>query len=191
MMGKLACLIGVSGAGKGFVVEKMLRENGGFEIITGDIVLHHAAIRLCPYLKPVHAWDWELWKLLVRDCDVRSAMRRTILDLVGCGSISAPSDKPLLAEATLFGMKSLRVDFQFALQKAGFDISESRVFWLDVSPKLVLEQIRKRDRQNERMIDEAEVDRRVKQYADTDPGADDRSDDGEKVASAIREFFLS
>jgi hypothetical protein len=117
-------------------------------------------------------------------------MRRTILDLVNCGIIPAPTGKPLLAEATLFGIRPLRDEFQIALKEAGFDISESRVFWLDVPARTVLERIRQRGRQNERWIDEAEVERRIEQFADTGPGADYRSHDGEEIASAIRDFFL-
>jgi hypothetical protein len=190
-MGRISYLIGVSGAGKGFVADRLRREVGGLGIITGDLVLHHAAIRLCPYLKAGHAWSWDLWNALSADCDLRSALSKSIQDLASAGALPSPAHgKFFLAEATLFGLNRVRGEFHAALTEAGFALGASTVAWLDVPPEEVMERVRRRDRANERWIDMDEIQKRHRQYMDCAPVADFRSHDTDETASAIREFLL-
>lgn len=192
-MSRIAYLIGIPGAGKSEITETLKRRIGEpLGIITGNHLLHWVAVRLCPYIKPGHNWDWELWVALARNCDLRSAFRRAILDLVNCQAFPPPApDRILLAEATILGLSQVREPFEEAMNDAGFSASASRVFWLDVSPETVMERVRERGRTNERWIDMAEVERRHRQYVNCDPKADFRSPDSGETASAIREFLLT
>jgi hypothetical protein len=92
---KIAYLIGVSGAGKGYVADRLKDE---FDVINGDAIHHLAGLRLCPFVKPERVWHWDLWEALVKHCDVRTAMRLEIE--AACGTLSG-SGRPVLAEAVI------------------------------------------------------------------------------------------
>lgn len=192
-MSRIAYLIGIPGSGKTEVAKRLIEKYGGeIDVIAGDHLLHWSAVRLCPYIKPGHNWDWGLWESLTRNCDLRSAFRRTILDLSNVKALPSPAPgKLLLAEATILGLSRLRDQFQEALDDAGFFIAASRVFWLKVPPVTIWERVRERNRENERWIDMGEVERRHRQYMDCETKAEFHSHDSDEIASAIREFLLA
>jgi hypothetical protein len=191
-MSKIAYVIGIVGAGKGHVANRLKAELGDrLEVITGDRLLHLASARLCPYVGPGHNWDWELWKAITRTSDLRSALRRTIQDMLHCGGFPAPATgKLLLGEATLFGLRELRRGFESALNDLGFGVTSTSAFWLNPPPERVLEQIRGRGRQNESCVDEKVVSVWHQQYLGSDIGADFQSPLPDEVTVAIRRFIL-
>jgi hypothetical protein len=189
---RIAYLIGIPGTGKSLVAKKLLESNAGrIQVMCGDHVLHWTAVRLCPYLKPGHAWDTEFWRVMVRNTDLVSAFRRTIMDMINCKGIPGPeTGTRFLAEATLLGDSDLRSVFHDALKQAGYAFAESRVFCLDVPPDEVLRRIKQRGRENEAWIKEAEITRRHADYEPMMASAEVRSADSVQIESAIRTYLL-
>src|SRR5688572_8585656 len=110
-MSKIAYLTGESGSGKTTLASDLV-ERRPYDSLTGDRLIHFAACRLCPYVRPKHAMSTDLWLVLCEHCDLRSAFRRTILDLYPG---IAQSRRPILAEATLFCLGTLRNELHGAV----------------------------------------------------------------------------
>jgi hypothetical protein len=201
-VGKMAFLTGVSGGGKTHLANQLATE--GCAVIPGDHVAHLCALRLCPYLHPRAAWDLRLWEFVLNHCDVRSAMRRTLLDVYNIMPAAASGNetvwrrieagKPIVAEALLFGMAGFRKAFSEAMRDAGWPGEGDGIFHLDLAPGNVSElyrgRIEKGERPHDKPVSEATVlewkrdlERRLVGTGAT--GCPDR----ESVASAIRAFF--
>ncbi len=197
----IAYLIGMQGAGKGWVAKRLKEELGDkLASITGDLVMERTARRLCTYLKDGHGWDFRFWREMAESCNLRSAFRRTIMRLRESRNIAAfDSTKVYLAEATLLGVPEVRTEFHAALKEEDSRIPDSEsfwmrsaVFWLDVAPEVALQRIKERDRLNERDLDQEEVTKRHAGFASTvAETANFRSGDSEEVITAIKGFLLN
>ena len=128
----IAYLIGMQGAGKGWVAQRLKQElSEKLAVITGDSVLHKTAKRLCPYLKDGHGWDFQFWQEMVKSCNLRSAFRRTIARSRQAREFPVFDSKMVyLAEATLFGVADVRKEFHAALKEEDSLIPDSEAFWM-------------------------------------------------------------
>jgi AAA domain len=184
-MSKIAYLIGESGSGKTTLAER-IEKSGLATVVTGDLVLHHAMGRLCPYVKSRHCMAPDLWESLASHCDLRSAFRRTIVDLY---PRLPASNKPILAEATLFCLARVQCEFQLAIADVRPDVRETRTFWLDATPERLVEYIGERPR-DETKIDLGEARKRLEYFTSRLGGREDmRSHDAEVIAVQIAAYL--
>ena len=166
-MGQIAYLTGVPGSGKSTLANRF--GLAGCAVIPGDYIAHFTSVRLCPFLNPGRTWHWDLWEALLTHCDVRSAMRRVLVDV--CSITPAPNhetmweralaDRPVIVEAHLLGMAGFRRAFGEALRDAGCQFAGGGLFLLDVEPAAIVKHVQGRiesgDRPKERPLDEAKV----------------------------------
>lgn len=143
-MSKVAFLVGVPGSGKTTLATSV----PGFEksVLFGDHVIHWTSARLCPFLEPNHQWSEHYWSSMIRHCDVRSAMRRVLIDVFGSPRL------PLILEGYLFAIPGLRAAFISAIRDVHRVEPASQVFWLDIEAEANVERIENR-RKSERVME--------------------------------------
>jgi predicted kinase len=184
-MRKLAVLTGEAGCGKGTIAKQVQKELPGVEILHADPVMHFTVVRLCPFLSPGRAYDWNVWKWLLVNCDVAAAFSQTMQERLA-GPLASSS--PILAEATLLGLPALRAAFEKALR--GASELESRLFWLDVSAEVLHERILQRGRANELAFGIDEYRGRLAHFNPHLEGADAfRSSDSESVRAELTKYL--
>jgi len=180
---RIAYLIGPTGSGKTYITNKL---RGSSHIITADAIQHWTAVRLCPFLTS-GAFDWRLWKLLLKHCDVRNAIQLTFRER---NLIPSDNLRPILAEGAILGLSDFRHAFAEALKNEGLSIGEERVFWLDPKAPVLLSRVKERGRPNQSdyNLKKAEDSRRwfAKEVGELDCLRFDKSDD---ILSALRGYF--
>lgn len=196
-MSRIAYLIGIPGSGKGEAVKRVRARLGDRIVyVCGDHLLHWLSVRVCPYLKPEHSWADDLWPQLASNCDLHSAFRRVIDDLIRCRILQDPRpSRPLLVEATLFVLRELREPFEAALRDLKVNIESTAVFWLAPSAAIVTERMRERiekgDRSPHTLVDVSGNEVRFSCYERKAPHDCDRSTDTNDLVDTICQFLQS
>ncbi len=144
-MGRIAYLVGESGAGKSSITHK-LRDK--FPVVVGDQVIKGAAKNL-----PGEPFDYrnpERWISPLKRPDAIAAFRTAVTENNGDLMRSGAS---FLAEATLFGYRPLRQTFEAAIAACDYVIESTQLHWLDVAPEELLRRIVERGRKSDAGVD--------------------------------------
>ena len=148
-MPKLALLLGVSGSGKTHHVAERLTSKP--QLLTVDLIRTDAIHALCRP-EEVEGHDihrWPIWDTLLERPDVRRGIATGIKNR--CPGFDINRDT--FAEGGMLAHVRFHAGFLGSLAELGFRADETKVFWLDPEPDVVLKNILDPDRGRENQKD--------------------------------------
>ncbi|MCA9014942.1 MAG: AAA family ATPase, partial [Planctomycetaceae bacterium] len=181
----IAHIIGVSGSGKSHVAECFKKDA---HIIHVDTIQHLAGIRICPFIKPDSIWNWDVWSTFLKHADASDAIRITIKNNY-LGTLN--DGRPIIVEAAILAWHDWRNTFIDALKDLEIVIDEEKSFWLDPTPEVLLKNIKKRSRRNEKDFDLQNMEQRRKWYCSKAQQHTNKFDSTESITTAIRKFIFT
>jgi hypothetical protein len=142
---KLALLLGVSGSGKTHVTKRLTSKP---QVLTVDLIRTDAIHTVC---KPeeLEGYDihrWPIWETLLERTDVREGIAAGVKNR--CPGFDINRDT--LAEGGMLAHAGFRAAFLASLAELGFRSDETKVFWLDPEPDVVLKNVLDRGRKDQK-----------------------------------------
>ncbi len=184
-MPKLALLMGVSGSGKSYVIDHL---GSTPQVLTIDLIRKDAIRALCsPDDFPGDSVNrWPIWDKLLTRSDVHTGIAHGITQR--CPKFDA--NKYTLAEGGLLAHLGFLQAFLETLDLLGFQSEQTKLFWLDPSPEVVLENILRRKRPNQMHYQPQDAERAVAWYRSQASVAESRRvENASQALLEINEYF--